>query len=107
MDWIKKQLASQSSHSAILLLSILMVGAKAAGIDVMGIGHQVAEALTLIGTLSAAAKIVLPDAPQVPPQVVQAAEVLPGVVAQAQATVTEASKAAAVLGATLAAAQAD
>ncbi|MCK8788296.1 hypothetical protein M0638_28495, partial [Roseomonas sp. NAR14] len=103
MDWLKKQITDQSTHTGVLLLAILYVGAKAAGLDVLGMGQELAKLVVLLGTISGGAKILLPGGVTVPPQVAKAAEALPGVVAQAQATATEASKTAAVLGATLAA----
>lgn len=67
LDFLMKQLRSQSSHSAIILLAILMLAAKAAGVDLVGMSNTVTEVLTALGALSAAFKVLMPDAPTVPP----------------------------------------
>lgn len=63
---LMRQLKSQSSHSSFILFAILMCAASATGVDIMGLaGHmtEILNALVALGTASAAAKMLLPDAP--------------------------------------------
>lgn len=67
LDKLKSILTSQSNHSAIALLAILYLSARANGIDLLGLGKEFLEVLTVLGAVSATAKTVLKDAPTVPP----------------------------------------
>lgn len=57
----------QSSYTGIAMFVIILLLARASGLDVLKMTKELTEVLTALGLMAAAAKVIFPDAPKVPP----------------------------------------
>lgn len=73
MKWIVARLREQTTHSAVLLAVIAFFASRAAGVDLIALTQGGGELLTAIAVASAAAKVLLPEAPPAPPPVLSEA----------------------------------
>lgn len=71
MQMLTGWLRQQSTHTGIVFLALLVLVARAAGIDLALLAEDVAKDVAtlaaVVGTISAAAKVALPDVPPQPP----------------------------------------
>lgn len=61
MDWIKKRLREQTTHSAVVLAIIMLFAAHAAGVDLVDLTKGAGDLLVALAAASAAAKVLLPE----------------------------------------------
>jgi hypothetical protein len=63
---IKQLFKSQSSFSGFAIFVLILLAARANGVDLLGLTGQATELMTAVGLLAAAAKVVFPDSPAPP-----------------------------------------
>lgn len=68
MNYLLARLREQGTHTGVALLSIIVLLAHAAGINVHHVAESAAGIAAALGALAATAKTILPDAPKPPPR---------------------------------------
>jgi hypothetical protein len=66
MTYMLDRLREPGTHTGAALLTVIVLLANLAGIDLKNLADSLLGVLTAIGSVAAAAKTVLPDAPRPP-----------------------------------------